>query len=67
LLILEPSSLLGRVRERQWRTPPDEGHSSRMPQLQPEVTGRLSSEQTSVSKDGLSSKSPETKAPEQWP
>jgi hypothetical protein len=68
LLILEPSSLLGHVHEPPRRTPPDEGNSSsRLPRFQPQVTGRSSSEPRSVSKDGLSSKRPETKAPEQWP
>lgn len=68
LLILEPSSLLGHAYEPQWRTPPDESHSSsRMPRFQPEVTGRLSSERSSISSDALSSRRPETKPPEQWP
>jgi hypothetical protein len=66
LLILEPSSLLGHAHESQWRTPPDQGHSSsRMPRFQPE--GRSSSERTSISNDGPSSRRPETKALEQWP
>jgi hypothetical protein len=68
LLILEPSSLVDHVHEPEWRTPPDESHSSsRMPRLQPQVTGRLSSERSSISNDGLSSRRPEAKALEQRP
>jgi hypothetical protein len=68
LLILEPSSLVDHVHEPEWRTPPGESHSSsRMPHLQPQVTGRLSSEGSSISNDGLSSRRPEAKALEQWP